>query len=164
MKINTNEINGWKVATKTKGLKAKPVINLLVDRTVLNKFLVDTLEGKEPLGDGAVVCIGESNDAWQQMPKKLLQKYEVKGIDADGWMLCEPRPDNAVNCIEVADSMIDKNESSFHIIGQWGETSNGEKNVQRGQVGDFICQNRNDPTDVWVVRRKIFINTYSIKD
>ena len=105
MKIDTTQITNWRIATKTKGLRAKPLVSLLVDRTVLNKFLVDTLEGKEPLGDGAVICIGESNDAWQQMPKKLLQKYEVKSIDADGWMVCEPRPDNAVHCIEVTPVM-----------------------------------------------------------
>ena len=164
MKIITDKITTWKVATKTKGLKAKPLINLLVDRTVMNKFLVDTLEGKEPLGDGVVICIGESNDAWQQMPKKLLQKYEVKGIDADGWMLCEPRPDNAVNCVEVTEDINGQFDSDFSIIGHWGATIDGVPNVQKGTVGDFICQNRTDPTDVWIVKRKIFINTYSVKD
>ena len=166
MKIDTTQITNWRIATKTKGLRAKPLVSLLVDRTVLNKFLVDTLEGKEPLGDGAVICIGESNDAWQQMPKKLLQKYEVKSIDADGWMVCEPRPDNAVHCIEVTPVMFgaEIGDINFYIIGHWGGVVNGEKNAQLGEFGDYICQNPTDPTDVWVVRRKIFTNTYSIKD
>lgn len=156
MRIDTKTLSGWRVATKTKGLRAKPLVNLLVDRTVLNKFLVDTLEGRESLGDGAVVCIGAEGDAWQQMPKKLLANYEVKAIDADGWMVCEPRPDNAVNCVEVTLS------GDFTIIGQWGATVDGEKNVQSGTCGDFICQSQADPTDVWVVKRRIFVNTYSV--
>lgn len=84
MRIIPEYISTWQIATKTKPIKAKPLINLLVDRSIVNKFLIDTLEGREPLGDGVVICIGESMDAWQQMPKKLLAKYEVKGIDNDG--------------------------------------------------------------------------------
>jgi hypothetical protein len=53
--------------------------------------------------------------------------------------------------------------SDFTIIGQWGATVDGEKNVQRGTVGDFICQNQTDLSDVWVVKRKLFLNTYIIK-
>jgi hypothetical protein len=37
----------YKVGRKTKGLRAKPMVTLLVDRTVMAKFLVDTLEAKE---------------------------------------------------------------------------------------------------------------------
>jgi hypothetical protein len=29
-------------------------------------------------------------------------------------------------------------------------------------MGDFICQSRTDSTDVWIVARKIFTNTYNI--
>jgi hypothetical protein len=177
MRIDTNKINNWKVATKTKSIKAKPLINLLVDRSVTSKFLVDTLEGKEPLGDGSVICIGESMDCWQQMPKKLLQKYNVVAIDNDGWMICEPRPDNAVNCFEVTNQILNDDVSyavkppdnemykawEFFIIGLWGETTPFGKNTQWGMIGDFICQNPSDPTDVWVVRKKIFNNTYSVK-
>jgi len=153
----------WQIATKTKTLKAKPLINLLVDRSVTSKFLVDTLEGKEHLNDGAVICIGESNDAWQQMPKKLLAKYTVVEIDKDGWMICEPRPDNAVECYQVPAENLPNEEKNF-IIGRYGETlSSGTKNAQNLEAGDYICRDRTDPTDQWVVRKKIFENTYSIK-
>ena len=101
MKIVTEWVKDWKVASKTQPIKAKPLITLLVDRTVTSKFLVDTLEGKEPLGDGVVICVGGAGDAWQQMPKKLLAKYDVTAIDDNGWMICTPKPDNAVNCIGV---------------------------------------------------------------
>ena len=168
MRIDTTKITSWRIASKTRPIKAKPLINLLVDRTVASKFLVDTLEGKEPLGDGVVICVGEGGDAWQQMPKKLLGKYSVVAIDNDGWMVCNPLPDNAVNCFEVIDLATDAGTGStqplpFTIVGQWGATVNGEKNVQTGVVGDFICQNRTDPTDVWRVARKLFLNTYVIK-
>lgn len=160
---------GWNIAIKTRPIKAKPLINLLVDRIVISKFLVDTLEGKEPLGDGVVICLGEAGDAWQQMPKKLLAKYDVTHIDADGWMICTPKPDNSVNCFEVGREFIDANcmaqggwFGKFSIVGQWGATVGEEKNVQTGEKGDFICQNRTDPTDVWVVRHKLFLNTYII--
>ena len=153
-KFETKEIKHWRVAKKTKNLRAKPLISVMVDKSITSKFLLDTLEGKETLGDGAVICIGEANDAWQQMPKKLLGKYDVIEIDDDGWMVCQPKPDNSVNCFEVA-------EENFYIIGQWGEATE-EGPVQRGVSGDFICQNREEPEDVWIVARKIFTNTYNI--
>lgn len=153
----------WRIGKKVRPLRAKPLINLVVDRSVSSKFLVDTLEGKEPLGDGAVICIGEAGDAWQQMPAKLLAKYTVTSIDSEGWMVCEPRPDNAVEVVCVEKEDIEAEQ--FFVIGQWGETlEDGTKNVQRGTVGDYICRNRTDPTDVWVVRRKIFNNSYIIRD
>lgn len=153
----------WKNATKTQPIKAKALINLLVDRSVLSKFLVDTLEGKEPLADGAVICVGSHNDAWQQMPKKLLAKYNVVEIDAEGWMICEPRPDNGVECYQVPAELLAKDEQNY-IIGKYGETLPcGMQNAQKVEAGDYICRDRNDPTDQWVVRRKIFENTYSIK-
>ena len=34
------------VARKTKSLRAKPIVNLLVDRSVINKFLMDTMEAR----------------------------------------------------------------------------------------------------------------------
>lgn len=162
MRIEQSFVKSWQIASKTRPIKAKPLINLLVDRTVTSKFLVDCLEGKEPLRNGVVICIGEAGDVWQQMPKKLLQKYTVKAIDADGWMVCEPLPDNAVDCVEVTEAM-SKGSVCFTIIGQWGATTENEKNVQKGCVGDFLCRNRNDNTDWWVVNRKLFLNTYVIK-
>jgi hypothetical protein len=102
----------------------------------------------------------------------------VTEIDKDGWMICTPKPDNAVNCLEMSKDFLAsiretnaskpypddrmENMGSFAIEGQWGTADYPElgKNVQWGNTGDFICQNRTDPTDVWVVRRKLFLNTY----
>ena len=163
-KIDLEKINydGWKVAKKTKSIKAKPLISIMIDKSVLSKFLVDTLEGKENLGDGAVICVGESNDIWQQMPKNLLKKYNVVAIDNEGWMQCEPRPDHSVECFEIDKTFTGKD---LYIEAQWGEnisTPSGPAVIQRAEIGDFIVRNREDKSDVWIVRNKIFRNTYNI--
>lgn len=161
MRIETKNITGWNTAKKTRPIKAKSLINLLVDRSVTSKFLLDTLEGNEVLGDGSVVCVGEAGDAWQQMPKKLLGKYDVTALDNDGWMVCTPKPDNAVNVVEVTKEMAGP-DGKFTIIGFWGAMVDGVANVQKGEAGDFICQNKSDLLDVWIVKRKLFLNTYNI--
>ena len=172
-KINTDDIVVWCVAKKVKRIKAKPLISILVEKSVTSKFLVDTLEGKEILGDGAIICVGESNDVWQQMPKKLLQKYSVVEIDNDGWMVCEPKPDNSIECVEITPLISEcfdpahmwVTPEEFFIIGQWGESIyvlDKEIVIQKADYGDFICRNREDKTDIWIVKRKIFKNTYAI--
>jgi hypothetical protein len=180
MKIVTELVSRWSIASKTQPIKAKPLISLIVDRGVVNKFLLDTLEGREPLGDGVVVCIGVAGDSWQQTPKKLLAKYTVTGIDNDGWMECNPLPDNAVNVIEITSELLVARPSciapapddtmygfaNFYINGHYGDDKYPAygKNVQWGKTGDFVCQNRTDPTDVWIVKRSLFLNTYVIKN
>lgn len=44
-------IQSWKVAKKIKPIRAKPVVNVMVDKSVLSKLLITTLEANEPLGD-----------------------------------------------------------------------------------------------------------------
>lgn len=164
-----SQIKDWRVASKIRPIKAKPLVNLIFDRSVIDKFLINTIEGREPLyGNDVVICVGEAGDVWQQTPKTLLKKYRVSSIDKDGWLICEPLPDNAVDCVEVSEEMLrrlndDHECGSFYIIGQWGETVGEEKNVQRGKSGDFICRNQSDPTDVWIVQRGLFLNTYVLR-
>ena len=144
----------WRVARKTKNILAKPMVSLMIDKTVASKFLVNTLEAREPLGDGAVFCIGEAGDAWQQMPNALLRKYDVVMIDADGWLHCKPRDDVSVEFIELGDV-------GAHIVGKWGETIGDVHNLQSFDAGDFLLRDRVDHTDMWIVRRKLFLNTYT---
>jgi len=162
--LDPNTLRSWRVARKTKSLRAKPMVTLIVDRSVFAKFLVDTLEAKEPVSADTVFCIGEMNDAWQQTAKKLLSKYTVEAIDADGWMVCVPKPDNSVEFFEVQSRPgvdVENGAPYGYIIGQWGETINNRKNLQRFDGGDFIVRNREDHSDVWVVRRKIWLNSYT---
>lgn len=156
--FDPSTVSEWRVAKKTKGLRAKPMVSLLVDRSVASKFLVDTLEAKEPVAPNAMFCIGEGNDAWQQAPAKLLKKYNVVDVDEDGWMVCEPKAENSVEFYEVP--MGTTLRQTF-IVGNWGETIGELKNLQAYSPGDFIVRNREDHSDVWVVRRKIWLNTYT---
>lgn len=159
--LSADEITTWNVAKKTKPVRAKPIVNLLVDRTVLNKFLVDTLEAREPISESNVICIGESGDAWQQEPKKLLKKYQVTAIDKDGWMVCEPYPDNSVECFQWT-SHINTHSGEHYLKAMWGENFESYGPCQRFAEGDWILRNREDHNDVWVVRKKLFDNSYNI--
>ena len=173
MRIEVSKITDWKLGSKSKSIVAKPLISVIVDKHITSKFLVDTLEGKEPIKDGVVICIGEAGDAWQQMPSKLLKTYNVTEIKEDGWMVCEPRLGNAVNCFEITQDFVDsllnpdihpnrQQDGTYYIIGQYGE-QHEDGLRQFCQVGDFVCQDRTNPEDAWIVARKIFLNTYVIK-
>jgi hypothetical protein len=147
-------------------MRAKPMVSLIVDSAIMSKFLVDTLEAREPVSASALFCIGETNDAWQQTSEKMLSKYTVDAIDADGWMVCVPKPDNSVEFFEITMDAF-PNETTItapsvgYIRGQWGETIFDESNLQSFVKGDIIARNREDRTDVWVVARKIWINSYT---
>lgn len=156
-KLYTQNINDWKTATKTANLNFKHSSSL-ADKEIVSKILIDTLEGKERLGLDSIVCVGPAGDIWQQTSSKFFKKYDVVGVDPDGWFIGKPKPDNAVNCYQV------NNVSEFYIEGQWGENIEGVGvNIQRGSAGDYICQNQTDKTDVWIVRQSLFNNTYEIK-
>jgi len=127
--MSANKITNWKLAKKIKPIKAKPIVSLLVDKSVISKFLVDTLEAKEPLGKNSIICIGESGDVWQQEPKKLLKKYKVNAIDDDGWLICEPYPDNAVDCYQV-DFSINTYSGEHYLEAKWGESYGKEGCIQ----------------------------------
>ncbi len=142
---------------KTADIRAKPIVTLVVDGSVMNKFLIDTLEGREPIHTDNMFCIGAAGDAWQQSSAALLKKYNVSAIDKDGWMVCTPRPENEVQFFEFK-----KKGDNNAIQGLWGETIDGVERLQRVVAGDFICRQPHDFTDVWVVRRTLFLNTYKV--
>ena len=160
--LNTYLIKSWKPATKTKSITCR-VIDNLIDDSLISKLLLDTLEGNEPLRKGSVICKGELGDVWQQTTSKLLKKYTVVDLLPGGWVKCNPKPDNLVNCIQITEESFNILGDQFNIIGHYGEKWNGIDNVQFGVPGDYICQQIDDPTDVWIVKRKIFENTYSIQ-
>jgi len=157
--VDTSTIRDWRIGRKTKGLRAKPMVSLLVDRSVMSKFLVDTLEAKEPVAANTMFCIGEGNDAWQQSPAKLLKKYDVVNVDEDGWMVCTPKAENSVEFYEVP--LIPLSTEPTYVVGNWGETIDGIENLQAFEAGDCIVRNRGDSSDVWIVRRRIWLNTYT---
>jgi hypothetical protein len=151
----------WHNAKKTKGLRAKHMSALLGDISVMSKFLVDTLEAREPVSGTSMFCIGEAGDAWQQTAKKLLAKYDIIDIDAQGWLECRPKPENMVEFFEVTAEML-AGEKSGYVVGMWGEVVDGVKNLQAFTVGDMVARNPTDTADQWVVRRRIWDNSYSV--
>ena len=145
------------------------MVTLLVDKSVMAKFLVDTLEAKEPVTANAMFCVGESNDAWQQTPEKLLKAYDVTAIDSDGWMICVPKPQSSVEFVEVNRALLEKHGAweqfswagaNTFIVGHWGEVIDGIEKLQRFQLGDTIARSREDNTDQWRVAAKIWRSTY----
>jgi hypothetical protein len=171
--LDTNRITDWKIATKVRPIKAKNINDIIVDFSIIKKLLLDTLEGKEPLRKDAMICIGEGGDCWQQSLEKLNKKYDIKETDDNnGWSIYYPKPENEVECAEITlkiiESQFENNNNNqilnFCIIGNWGETIDGIKNIQKGEVNDYVCRNRNDNSDVWIVRKSFFENTYKIKN
>ena len=171
MRIQIQDITTWSQAVKTKPIKAKHLSAVIPDQSIKSKFLLDTIEGKEPMGENVVICIGGSFDAWQQTPEKLFGKYDVTGMTKDGWMDCVPKPDVEVDCMQVTRDFInvlcDNGVAEgwygkFSIIGLWGATVGEETNVQSGVQGDYICRSQSDPNDIWIVHQSIFENTYTI--
>jgi len=149
----------FSIFSKTKSLIARPLGTLLIDSSILTKFLLSTLEGDQGLGkEDTIVCVGQSDDVWQQPKNKFLQKYDVTDFTTDGWMVATPKPENKVNSVEVTEDMTQNGE--FAIIGQWGQKGYKEGPIQFGNTGDFICQNQTDLTDVWIVKRGLFNSSY----
>lgn len=152
-------------ASKVKPLKAKPINSLLVDPSVASKFLLDTLEGTQMLKANSMICIGEHNDIWQQDKKKLLAKYTVVEITDDGWMVCNPKPENVVDVAQITPLDIPLESGvNFAIKGQWGERQSDGTFVQYGKIGDYVARSQSDPTDVWIIAKKIFENTYKFNE
>lgn len=145
-----------KKATKTKDIKAKHISSLLVDRTILSKFLLETLEGKQPINDNCMVCLGGAGDIWPQTPDKLFKKYTVSNTTPDGWLICNPKPDNTVLAGQFSMSA----HTCLRIVAQWGTPIDGGF-VQEGKNGDYICQSVTDLLDIWIVRRSLFESTYN---
>lgn len=170
--IDTSTLT-WKQATKTKAIFARPVNTLVNDIHFFSKLNLITYEGTQAIQEGSMVCTGLSKtDPWQQSPKKLLDKYTVTDVTPDGWLYCEPKLDNLVNCCQVVQEFFITPEASqnydpyFQIYTKWGSEvypdgpEGGKKYLQNGELGDYICQSIVDPADVWIVKKKFFDSTY----
>lgn len=139
--------------------------SIFADESVVAKLQLDTLEGRQPINMTFMFCLGNAGDVWQQKPAALFKKYDVLAIDDLGWMVCHPKPENEVEFFELTD----KHERTamgsgdgYVIQGQWGSLVDGRENMQECMRGDFICRQTYDHTDRWVVRRRLFQNTYTV--
>lgn len=150
----------WKRASKTKEIWAKPMSSLVIDKDFTTKLLLETLEGTQSLKDNSIVCLGASKDVWQQEEKKLFAKYNVVGIE-EGWWICKPKPDNEVDCIQINEILISDGSKKFEIVGLWGKESKFGP-LQFGVLGDYVCRNIEDLSDIWIVKNFLFRSTYTI--
>lgn len=164
MKIDVDAINTWQTATKIKNIMAKPITPFNMDEVIFEKLILETLEGNIRLSANTVVCADENGHTWIQTPKALLRKYDIIDINIQGWLVCKPKLENEVYCIQVTTDMIttSSDHKDFYIIGLWGQDS-PEGPRQYGHIGDYICKNPLDPNDKWIVKRGIFEATYQIK-
>lgn len=161
--VNTETLGPWKLAKKIKPIRAKPMSSIFADQTVMHKFLLDTLEAREAVSPDMMFCIGEADDVWPQTPARLLNKYDVIGFDPDGWMICFPKQENSVESLEISAELFSVPfGDSIAIYARWGEDVGLGKCIQHGDLGDYICRQIDDHSDQWIVRRALFLNTYSL--
>jgi len=149
------------LAEKTQGLAAKHMSTVVTDDSFLDKLLLETLEGVGPTRLDAMICLGALGDVWLQDPAKLLKKYDLKSVDAQGWMQFTPKPENQVEFFEITDAHV-AGGANF-LQGTWGKEIDGIKNLQAFKVGDFVARQTYDHSDQWVVARKIWLNSYTAK-
>ena len=159
--LETKDLKGWKIAKKVKGIKAK-LIALLIDRSIFDKVLINTLEGPQEPDKTNLLCVGEAGDIWQQTNAALHKKYNIVDVK-DGWYICEPKPENEVEFIELTQELLDSIPFDWmYIKGKWGTTFRGVENLQQFSPGDFLCRQTYDHSDQWIVRQALFRNTYSV--
>lgn len=159
LNIDTNHIK-WSSAEKTAPILCKSAQSVVSDSRVRNKFVLDTIEGNHPLDENTVICIGIAGDVWQQQFSKVLSKYTVESMTTDGWLRCVPIPGVPNDVYEVTKADV-ANGDIFNVKAQWGVTTPSGP-IQVGKVGDFILRDPNNHDDVWIVQRKIFLNTYQL--
>ena len=165
-------------AIKLKAIFARHVTTLVPDIYLIGKLKLVTLEGDQQLENNTVVCTGLSKiDPWQTSPAKLLEHYTVADITPDGWLYCNPKPSNIIFTHQVTKADIDAAPIKDHSVGERGKwfsvlahrgveifdpTTQNKGHLQTREVGDYICQSKIDPTDVWIVKKELFESTYTI--
>ncbi len=132
----------WFHAKKTRPIWAKPL---------RENLQVETLEGTTNAFKGDYLCRGEIGEVWPQKITQLVSKYRPEDeIDANGWQLFTPLPDNTgVMAVRI--------DRDFSVESTWGKL--------RGQAGDFLVKSWKDrhvryPEDVWIVNQALFLATY----
>lgn len=159
MILNTTDAMFSAKAKKTQGLRAKHMSTLITDPLALNALLVQTLEGIGAVTADTMYCLGNLGDVWLQDSAKVLKKYDLVKIDAQGWLHFMPKPENEVEFFEVTADML--GADGGYLIGLWGDTVDGVANCQKVAVGDFVARQVYDHNDQWVVKRKIWLNSYT---
>ncbi|HCX24428.1 MAG TPA: hypothetical protein DHN29_21090 [Cytophagales bacterium] len=152
----------FKRGIKNKPIRVKPITEVFRDHSVIDKFLMKTLEGKEEIDHTNMMCMGAIDDPWQQPLKNVKKNYDFDTIDKNGWIIFEPKPDAPRNVFQVTETMV-REGNSFEVVALWGEERDGEF-YQKGVVGDYIANMPDNPDDVYIIAEKVFKATYTIED
>lgn len=158
--LDSQDLRGWRKATKTKAILVKHLSAVLSDLQVSPQLLLKTLEGDQNLRPNAVICRGYEGEAWQQDVSTLLQKYEIRGCQNDGWWEAAPRSGNVVEAVQNLNP-----RGAIRVIALWGtetQTSKGPVFFQNANHGDWILRNPDKRGDVWVVKGRLFDVTYEL--
>lgn len=152
---------------KTQGIRAIP-LDMILDEEFAKFFMLKTLEGTGPVDMTKWLCIGAGSDCWMQSYDKLIAKYDKvpnQQNDFELGLRYSPKPENETDAFFLTEDEVVKqgfdSRSPMYIRGTWGETVDGEPNLQLIDVGDACLRNQSDHSDQWRVMRKFFDNTYS---
>lgn len=160
--VDTANRSAWRKASKTVPLLARPMSEL-IDPTFSHLFRLNTLEGVAQIDAGAMLCLGAEGEAWQQSLTNIQKKYSLELVLTSGpyanWLRYVPKDGNIVEFFVVDE---EDPHAELFVQGLWGETVDEIPNLQRCSNLDVVCRNPADTRDVWVVRRRLFNNTYSI--
>ena len=133
----------------------------VIDSTLLSTlFLIKTKEGNSEVKTGCMICRGLHDDYWVQSIDAIIKKYELSGVDNDGWFIFIPKKGVQTKAVQVK---VD-DDYQFIIKTAWGTPSaevlgqGFEGYVQVGDSGDYILSD--SPDNFWVVKAKIFDETY----
>jgi len=161
--IDTAPLWTGRLGKKTKGLKALS-LSVAVFESAAKYLTIKTLEGYIPIDRSCLLCVGEADEPWQQLPHKIEKDYDMVGTEG-AWDLYMPKPTKIVEFIEVTEELLRDTlnippAAPTFIVGLWGETIDGIANLQRVRQGDFIARQLDQHEDQWVVQRSIWLRTY----
>jgi hypothetical protein len=160
--FDPKRVTAWGRAKKIRPIRVKPINCLFNDKSVLAKFLLDTIEGYQALRRDSMVCLGYAGDIWQQSAESLHKSYSPLRLETDGWVIFEPKPEDERLVIEVHLFGCNIGDKGFAIKAKWGEEQPDGSILQYGRSGDIVAQRSDDPEDVWIIKREIFTATYAV--
>lgn len=107
-----------------------------------------------------MICLTKpSGEVWQQTSDALLRKYDITHVTADGWLVCRPKPEGAVEYFEITAELAG---NAKYLQCQWGAVVDGVgTNLQTFKIGDRVCRQPHDHTDQWVVAQSAFLRDYT---
>ena len=151
----------WATARKTGQMLAKHSSAVLDARLrAIGSTSLQTLEGPQTIVADSMICLAEpSGEVWQQTSTALLRKYDITHVTADGWLVCRPKPEGAVEYFEITAELAG---NAKYLQGQWGSVIDGVgTNLQTFKIGDRVCRQPHDHTDQWVVAQSAFLRDYT---